>query len=1007
MYYTRLLLLNPEVESFRPTGVDNVISNAAAGCASVGADCSNVVNVSDSLFQFKARKGLGVVHINARSVLQKIDFLKIWITNSDPDVAVISESWLNPNIKDSDIAIVGYNVFRTDRAKRGGGVAMFVKNNLNCSVRISTSLPGQFELLAVNINLGDYPIVIVGVYRPPSAVPEALQSLSENFSSVSSCETVILGDFNLDWFSPVANEFQDLCLESNLTQLVTESTRPNMKIPSNSSLLDLILTNRPQHYLHTCVFPLDFSDHCPVGCIRDGRRKGAAPLIVYKRSLKNLDDQAFLFDLLSSNPTSIELIPDVGVALSHFLSVFHAVTDKHAPFKKCRIKNRFNPWFTHDISEATTNRNKAWALARSTGSAAAWQSFRHLRNKCTHLVKMAKSKYFVNHLSACGSNPTKFWKTVKSLKGVSPPTLPQQIMLEDKAINDPKEVCNAFNNHFIQCGTLFDLSNFPDVPDGVLDNFTVDARSLGTDPTTSFSFRPIQQHEVLSALRNSKCMKSSVGADQLDPRLLKLAAPIIARPLTHIFNLSLFSGYIPSIWKSALVVPLHKGGDPNEMNNYRPISKLPCLAKMLESFVNEQISSFLSLNSILCPFQSGFRAGHSTITATTLVVNDIASAVDKKQCCAALFIDLSKAFDTVNHEILFGKLNSLGFDNVSLRWFKNYFTGRTQCIDVAGLTSEALVINSGVPQGSILGPVLFSLYINNICDHLEHCKVHFYADDTILYASAPSIDQAVSNLQHAFDCVQDSLKSLKLMLNESKTKFMIFSNGRNNVPSTHRICTRSGTNIEQVPCYKYLGIWLDDRLSFKSHVLDLAKKVKIKLGALYRIRSCFTFENRMEIVQSTILSVLDYGDIVYMYAAPSTLKLLDSVYHSAIRFVTGDAFRTHHCNLYKNVGWSPLADRREKHCLLFVYKALVGKLPNYLMSLLKLKSICHNTRSQSLISLEIPLTKTNIGKIAFKFFASHKWNTIQVELKLTKYLSVNQFKSLLDAKDVPQCCCFK
>src|SRR4029434_3020644 len=196
---------------------------------------------------------------------------------------------------------------------------------------------------------------------------------------------------------------------------------------------------------------------------------------------------------------------------------------------------------------------------------------------------------------------------------------------------------------------------------------------------------------------------------------------------------------------------------------------------------------------------------------------------------------------------------------------------RTQCMDVAGLTSEALVINSGVPQGSILGPVLFSLYINNICDHLEHCKVHFYADDTILYPSAPSIDQAVSNLQHAFDCVQDSLKSLKLMLNESKTKFMIFSNGRNNVPSTHRICTRSGTNIEQVLCYKYLGIWLDDRLSFKSHVLDLAKKVKITLGALYRIRSCFTFENRMEIVQSTILSVLDYGDIVYMYAAPSTL----------------------------------------------------------------------------------------------------------------------------------------
>ncbi|CDR00088.1 unnamed protein product [Oncorhynchus mykiss] len=268
----------------------------------------------------------------------------------------------------------------------------------------------------------------------------------------------------------------------------------------------------------------------------------------------------------------------------------------------------------------------------------------------------------------------------------------------------------------------------------------------------SFSFTQIQIADVLKELQNLDPYKSA-GLDNLDPLFLKLSAAIVATPITSLFNLSFVSSEIPKDWKAAAVIPLFKGGDTLDPNCYRPISILPCLSKVFKSQVTDHLESHRTFSAV----QSGFEAGHGCTSATLKVLNDIITAIDKRQYCAAVFIDLAKAFNTVNHHILIGRLSSLGFSNDCLAWFTNYFADRVQCAKPEGMLSGPLAVSMGVPQGSILGQTLFSVYINDVAFAAGDSLIHLYADDTILYTSGPSLNTVLSNLQTSFNAIQQTL----------------------------------------------------------------------------------------------------------------------------------------------------------------------------------------------------------------------------------------------------------
>ena len=547
--------------------------------------------------------------------------------------------------------------------------------------------------IAVQILVANAPLTVICCYRPPSALTQSLGNLTDLISKYTHTELLLLGDLNWDWKSDKSTGFKQQCDSLNLTQIIPSSTRPD-----SDTLIDIILTNAVHKYVSVGVFANDLSDHCAIACIRSTKMPKTNGLTIIRRCFKHFSEQAFLHDLALLDWSHISLIPSVDESFSYFLNLFSSVANKHAPLKKIRIKNRTNPWFSRDLADLIHERNKKWALARRTQSSNDWLCFRILRNKCSALTKKLKREHYLALTSDVSSNHSNFWKAVKSLQQRGAAGPPPKLRVGNSVISDQKEMSNAFNDHFKMAGHIFDVQNATSSHPGAEE----DASSpVNPNVHASFNFSPILSSDVLLAL-TALDPKKSPGPDGLDPYLLKIAASIIANPLTDIFNLSLLSQTIPVEWKQAFVSPLLKAGDPLEVNNYRPISNLSALSKILEAQVSAQLKHFLEDHDILNSMQSGFRSKHSTVTACLTVLDDIKAAWGKNLVCTALFIDLSKAFDTVDFSILLKVLSNTGLGENEIGWFKSYLIGRTQCVKLGEIVSNPATMEKGVPQGSIL-----------------------------------------------------------------------------------------------------------------------------------------------------------------------------------------------------------------------------------------------------------------------------------------------------------------
>uniref|UniRef100_A0A9J8BQG6 Reverse transcriptase domain-containing protein n=1 Tax=Cyprinus carpio carpio TaxID=630221 RepID=A0A9J8BQG6_CYPCA len=493
---------------------------------------------------------------------------------------------------------------------------------------------------------------------------------------------------------------------------------------------------------------------------------------------------------------------------------------------------------------------------------------------------------------------------------------------------------------------------------------------------TSFKFRQVRSTDVQQAI-NKLSNSSGPGPDGLEGKFIKLASHVLAPLLAVLFNMSFDTCGVPLAWKCTKVIPLHKGGDLQILNNYRPISIINSVVKVFEKIIFNQLSDYLSVNNLLTQCQSGFRKYFSTTTALLKFSNDIFSSFDDNLCTGAIFLDLSKVFDLVDHYLLLDKLHAIGLSRSSLLWFNCFFHHRRQGVSYRGCQSDYTGIVKGIPQGSSLGPLLFSIFVNDMPLCCTDCNIHLYADDTVIYCSKPTISGINLSLQHDFNSVQQWLLANKLLLNKSKSYSLLFHRkaldiGENNL----NLCFLDSSPLESTETFKYLGVWLETDLSFKTHVQVMTNKLNSRLKILYQSVNCFNFLVRKRIVLQLLMPILDYADIIYQNTTASCLHSIDVVYNSLCRFVLCCPFRTHHCVLYRHLSWFAPSAMRQYHWLQFIFKSYYLNYPVYLKQHLVLYNSLYSLRHNDQIFFVVPRVKRQVGKYAFCFKAPYDWNKL-------------------------------
>ena len=604
------------------------------------------------------------------------------------------------------------------------------------------------------------------------------------------------------------------------------------------------------------------------------------------------------------------------------------------------------------------------------------------RNAVNNEIKQAKEQFFKNALRESEGNSRLTWRIINELTSRKPHSSSvREIKLDNSSINDPLELSSTFNDHFSSIGLKLinaiqqngDTPSYLDYVMGTEHRFELKT----TDCSTVFS--------LLSKL----CKSKATGLDKISARLLRECADLVASSLCAIFNRSIVSGVFPTEWKSTKVIPLFKQGERSDLNNYRPISIIPVVAKVFERIVYNQFYEYLTVNNLISCNQSGFRSLHSTATALLEATDNWAFNIDKGNVNAVIFLDLKKAFDTVDHSILLSKLKAYGVGSNSFNWFKSYLDNRMQKCFVNGSLSDSQPLICGIPQGTILGPLLFLLYINDLPNCLANAHPRMYADDTHLTFASNDVAHLEENMNDDLDKITEWLTANNLTLNSSKTEFMLIGsrqrlNTFNRLPSF----TIDGNSIKQVESTKSLGVYIDENLTWNTHIRHISKKIASCIGTLKRSRSFVPFETLLCIYNTLVQPHFDYCSVVWGNCNKSLSIKLQKLQNRAARILTSSSYDANADDLFVKLGWQKLNLQRDLKTATMVYKSLNGLAPDYLKSMFTNRSAISTYSLRNCEGkLAVPLPRTNFLKNSFSYNGALLWNSLPINLRQAQSLA--------------------
>lgn len=925
-------------------------------------------------------QSLKVCHVNAQSLLVKSHFAEFsqLFSGGEADVVAVSESWLRPYVLDSEVALFGYNIFRCDRVDmNGGGVAIYVRKNITVKMLYKTDgLPGKPEFVVLEIGTGKNRFLFISIYRPPkvgfgSELEEALLKYAINFEHV-----IVTGDFNVDFNE---SSFDRIYL-SNLFRTCDLFLVPmkSTHITSTSETwIDLMLVSDPDAICRHGQTPVPgLSKHHLIYLVYNIIMPKRKLEKITFRSFRNFNEPSFIDDLQKCSWSEVYDNNDINMKVQTFNSLFLEVLDKHAPFVTISVKRPPMPWLTENIKKLQDERDMALKRFHTTKSKEDEITYKKIRNKVKQEIRNSRIRYTYSQFGA-EANPSTFWEEIRKMG----------LMCK----NNNKNTTIPFSLDQLNEG----FTKMTEMEENTAKE-TISLYKKSPRPVTArFSLESVTEEDALKAMMSIN--QFSKGADKLSINLVMKGSPVTIPVITHIFNHSLKTGTFPDEWKKAVVIPVPKVKNPNSLSDYRPISLLCAISKALEKIVHGQVTRFLNSHNLLDRFQSGFKAGHSTTTALLKVTEDLKVSMDRRLVSLLLLFDFSKAFDRVNHKILLAKLEYLNFDSTALSWFSSYLRHRRQCVSHDSAFSGWLVCTIGVPQGSVLGPLLFTIYIIDIAKNFKYCNYHLYADDLQIYRSFLPED-AASN----FELINLDIQSLLewvcrhgLFINALKTQAMLVGSAKLCLKVDRETLPPILVNdqaVKLVSSVKNLGIIMNENLTWGEQVAVLSQKVVGTLRRLERYRHDLPKNVKIKLVQALIMPLFDYGAVVY-YDVHEILNIkLQRLQNAAVRFIFNLRRDDHISPYYTQLKWMQLKSRRKYLMLSHVFNAILTSTPyyfaDYFLPLNREGTV--PTRSASL--LRIPVHRTTLVNNSFRVVGCRLWNNLHPNIRNVQ-LSADVFKA--------------